>query len=174
LKSNPTIRRYRNIHVCGEKLGAFVNAIRRKGLIAILNMLAAPLFFPGLLFAGPDSAPQTEMTVTSNRTKDLIISITSSDGRMKGGENTFCVVFEKRGTVQPVDVLNVSVEFSLLGGRIYGTPIKGKVTEVQTGRYCGEVNLRNQYYSPASYYALVYYTIRAGKKSKQRLFLNVR
>jgi hypothetical protein len=114
------------------------------------------------------------MTVTSKRTKDLIISITSSDGRLKGGENTFCVVFEKRGTVQPVDVLNVSVEFSLLGGRIYGTPIKGKVTEVQTGRYCGEVNLRNQYDSPASYYALVYYTIGAGKKRKQRLFLNVR
>ena len=151
-----------------------MNAISRKSLIAILNMLAVGLFFPALLFAAPDSDPSTEMTVTSKRTKDLIISITSSDGRLKGGENTFCVVFEKRGTVQPVDVLNVSVEFSLLGGRIYGTPIKGKVTEVQTGRYCGEVNLRNQYDSPASYYALVYYTIGAGKKRKQRLFLNVR
>jgi hypothetical protein len=174
LKSDPTIRRSRNIHVCRERLGAFVNAISRKSLIAILNMLAVGLFFPALLFAAPDSDPSTEMTVTSKRTKDLIISITSSDGRLKGGENTFCVVFEKRGTVQPVDVLNVSVEFSLLGGRIYGTPIKGKVTEVQTGRYCGEVNLRNQYDSPASYYALVYYTIGAGKKRKQRLFLNVR
>jgi hypothetical protein len=160
--------------VCRERLGAFVNAISRKSLIAILNMLAVGLFFPALLFAGPDSDPSTEMTVTSKRTKDLIISITSSDGRLKGGENTFCVVFEKRGTVQLVDALNVSVEFSLLGGRIYGTPIKGKVTEVQTGRYCGEVNLRNQYDSPASYYALVYYTIGAGKKRKQRLFLNVR
>lgn len=174
MKSDPTIRRSRNIHVCRERLGAFVNAISRKSLIAILNMLAVGLFFPALLFAGPDSAPSTEMTVTSKRTKDLIISITSSDGRLKGGENTFCVVFEKRGTVQLVDALNVSVEFSLLGGRIYGTPIKGKVTEVQTGRYCGEVNLRNQYDSPASYYALVYYTIGAGKKRKQRLFLNVR
>jgi hypothetical protein len=151
-----------------------VKAITRKGLIAILNMLAAVLFFQELLFAGPDSAPPTEMTVASKRTKDLVISITSSDGRLTGGQNTFCVVFEKRGRLQPVDALNVSVEFSLLGGRIYGKPIKGHLTEVQTGRYCGEVNLRNQYDGPASYYALVHYTLGAGKKRKQRLFLNVR
>jgi hypothetical protein len=151
-----------------------VKAITRKGLLATLNMLAAVLFFQELLFAGPDSAPPTEITVASKRTKDLVISITSSDGRLTGGENSFCVVFEKRGTLQPADALNVSVEFSLLGGRIYGMPIKGKVTEIQTGRYCGEVNLHNQYYGPASYYALVYYKIGAGKKRKQRLFLNVR
>ena len=69
------------------------------------------------------------------------------------------------GQLQPVDVLNVSVEFTLLGGRIYGKPIKGKVTEVQTGRYCGQVSLGNQSYGPASYYALVRYTIGVlGKK----------
>jgi hypothetical protein len=151
-----------------------VNATTRKSLITILNLLAAALFIPELLLARPHSPPPTEMTVTSRRTKDLFISITSSGGKLKGGENSFCVVFERRGTVQPVDVLNVSVEFILLGGRIYGKPIQGNVNEVQTGRYCGQVNLRNQYYGPASYYALVRYTIGAGKKRKQRLFLSVR
>jgi len=151
-----------------------VNATTRTGLITILSILAATLFIPELLLAGPDLPYPTEMTVASKRTKDLLISITSLDGRLKGGENSFCLVFQRRGTLQPVDVLNVSVEFTLLGGRIYGRPIQGNVTEVQTGRYCGQVDLGNQDYGPASYYALVRYTIGAGKRRKQRLFLSVR
>jgi hypothetical protein len=151
-----------------------VKATTRKSLITILNLLAAALSIPELLLAELDSPSPTEMTVASKRTKDLLISITSSDGKLKGEEVSFCVVFERRGTVQPVDVLNVSVEFRLLGGRIYGKPIQGNVTEVQTGRYCGQVNLRNQYFGPASYYALVRYTIGVGKERKQRLFLSVR
>ena len=75
-----------------------MNATTRKSLITILNLLAAVLFIPELLLAGPDSPSPTEMTVASKRTKDLFISITSSDGKLKGGESSFCVVFQRRGT----------------------------------------------------------------------------
>ena len=150
-----------------------MNATGRTGLITI-SIIVAALFIPESLLGTPGSALPTEMTVASKRTKDLIISITNSDGRLKGGENSFCVVFQSRGTLQPVDVLDASVEFTFLGGRIYGKPIKGKVTEVQTGRFCGQVNLGNLYHGPASYYALVRYRIEAGKKRKLRFFLSVK
>jgi len=115
-----------------------------------------------------------EMTIASKRTRDLIITITSADGRLKDGENSFCVVFQKRGTEELVDVRNVSVEFTLLVGRIQEQPIKGRLTEHQTGRYCGQVNLGRRYYAPATHYAFVRYTDGAGKKRKQRLFVSER
>jgi len=114
------------------------------------------------------------MTVASKRTKDLVITITSADGRLKDGENSFCVVFQKRGTEDLVDVRNVSVDFTLLVGRIQEKPIKGRLTEHLTGRYCGQVNLGKQFDVPASYYAFVRYTDGAGKRKRQRLFLSVR
>jgi hypothetical protein len=104
----------------------------------------------------------------------LLITITSADGRLRGGENSFCAVFQKRGTNEPVDVQNVSVDFTLLVGRIQEKLIRGQFTEDQMGRYCGQVNLGKQYYVPASYYAFVRYTDEAGKKRKARLFLSVK
>lgn len=175
MKCNPPIWRFSEYsHVWRAQLEAFVNAATRKALITILIVVAAALFIPELLLGEPGSALPTETTVAFQRTKDLIISITNSDGRLKGGENSFCVVFQNRGTLRPLDVLDASIEFTFLSGRIYGKPIKGKVTKVETGRYCGQVSLGNQYHRPASYYALVCYRIGAGKARKQRLFLSVR
>jgi hypothetical protein len=114
------------------------------------------------------------MTVTSKLTNDLVIRIASADGRLKGGENSFCVVFQKRGTGEPVDVQSVSIDLTLLVGRIQENPIRVQITEDQVGRYYGHVNLGKQYYSPATYYAFVRYTDGLRKKRKQRLFLSVR
>ena len=119
-------------------------------------------------------AQASETTLASKRTKDLVIAITSSDGGLKGGDNSFCVLFHKRGTDEPVDVQNVRVDFTLLVGRIQEEPIKTKLTGDRAGRYCGRVNLGKQYYVPASYYAFVFYTDAAGRKEKERLFLSVR
>ena len=116
----------------------------------------------------------TETTLASKRTKDLVIVITSSEGSLKGGENSFCVQFQKTGTDEPVDVRNVRVDFTLLVGRIQEDPIKSELTGDRVGRFCGHVNLGKQYYVPASYYAFVFYTDAAGRKKKERLFLSVR
>ena len=156
-----------------EEFGPVLNVYVRTGLITILIMLAGISVPVGLLLARPVTVPSTEITVASKRTKDLAIAIISRDGRLKGGENSLCVVFQKRGTQEPVDVGNVSVDFTLLVGRIQEEPIKAQLTKDQVGRYCGQVNLGKQYYVPASYYAFVHYTNGAGKK-KQRLFLSVK
>jgi hypothetical protein len=146
----------------------------RQRVVTILIALAGTSVLAGLLLAGPATVPPTELMVASKRTKDLVITITSADGRLKGGENSFCVVFHKRETEEPIDVQNVSIEFVLLVGRIQEKPIKGQLTENQLGRYCGQVNLGKQYFVPASYYAFVRYTDAAGKNRKQRLSLSVR
>lgn len=130
-------------------------------------------------FIAVKSAPRrvaqaSETTLASKRTKDLVIAITSSDGGLKGGDNSFCVLFHKRGTDERVDVQNVRVDFTLLVGRIQEEPIKTQLTGDRAGRYCGRVNLGKQYYVPASYYAFVFYTDAAGRKKKERLFFSVR
>lgn len=157
-----------------EQFGPQFNAFARTGLITILIMLAGALVIPELLLAEPATVPPTEMTVATKRTKDLFIAIISRDGRLKGGENSLCVVFQKRGTEEPVDVQNVSVDFTLLAGRIQEEPLRAQITEDHVGRYCGTVNLGKQYYVPASYYAFVLYTDAAGKKRKERLFLSIK
>lgn len=115
----------------------------------------------------------TETTLASKRTKELVIAITSSEGGLRGGENSFCVLFHKAGTDEPVDVRNVRVDFSLLVGRIQEQPIKTELIRDRAGRYCGHVNLGKQHYVPASYYAFVFYTDAARRKKKTRLFLSV-
>jgi hypothetical protein len=157
-----------------EEFGPVLNVYARTGLITILIMLAGISVPVGLLLARRVAVPSTEITVASKRTKDLAIAIMSRDGRLKGGENSFCVVFQRRGTQEPVDVGNVSVDFTLLVGRIQEEPIKAQLTKDQVGRYCGQVNLGKQYYVPASYYAFVRYTDGVGKKRRQRLFLSVK
>lgn len=149
-------------------------ACAKAGLIAILMILAGTFVLPNLHLAASASVPQGGNAVASKRTKNLAITITGPDGRLKGGENSFCVVFQNGETEEPVNVQNVSVEFTLLVGRIQEEHIRALVTEDRVGRYCGTVNLGKQYYVPASYYAFVLYTDAAGKKRKNRLFLTVR
>jgi hypothetical protein len=155
LKANPTIQ---------------PPSIIRKDLIASVTFAFVLLTRP----VRATTAPPSEMTVTSKQTKDLVIRITSADGRLKGGENSFCVMFQKRGAQEPFDVQNVGIDFVLLVGRIQESPIRAQLTKDQMGRYCGQVDLGKQYFVPASYYAFVHYTDGTGKKRKQRLFLSLK
>ena len=113
-------------------------------------------------------------TVALRKVRGTIIEITNAHGRFNGGYNEFCVVFQKIEAREPVDVLNVSVDFVLLVGKIQEEPIEAQLVQDQPGRFCGHVNLGKQYYVPASYYAFVRYTDTGGKKRKERLFLAVK
>jgi hypothetical protein len=157
-----------------NNLRFFRTARAGKGLIALLLMMAGPFVLVESLLARQNAVPAAEMRIASKRTKDLITTITSADGRLTGGENSFCVAFQKRETEEPVDVQNVSVEFALLVGRIEEKPMRAQLTRDRVGRNCGHANLGKQYYDPASYYAFVLYADAAGKKSKDRLFLSIR
>ena len=150
-----------------------MNGTALSGLLAIVIVLAQVLAISGLLLSGPDWALPNEMTVASTRTRDLVIAIRSESGRLKGGENHFCVAFQKKRTNDLVDVHNVSVDFTLLVGRIEEEPIRSNLDRDEHGRYCGQVNLGEQYFVPANYYAFVRYTDAAGKRRKQRLFLSL-
>jgi hypothetical protein len=115
-----------------------------------------------------------EAVITSKRARDILISITNADGKLRGGYNDFCILFEDKATREPVNVRDVSVAFSLLVGRIEEEPIKASLAPRRAGRYCGHVNLGNEYYVPASYYVFVRYTDAGQQKRKQRLFLSVK
>lgn len=129
-------------------LTLFVTAYARKGgLIAMFLMT----IFAGSILARQTTVPATEATVASKRTEDLTIRITSANGKMKGRDNSFCVVFQKRDTEEPVDVQNVSVDFTLLVGKIQERPIRAQLAGDRAGRHCGHVDLGKQYYVPASY-----------------------
>ena len=120
------------------------------------------------------SARPTETTIASKRARDLVITIANTTGRLREGDNDLCILFVRRETREPVDVQDVSVDFTLLVGRIQEEPIKAPLTRDQLGRYCGHVNLRKQYYIPASFYAFVRYTDVSSKKRKERFFLSVK
>jgi hypothetical protein len=117
---------------------------------------------------------RAEISVASGRAKGLNITITTTDGRMHAGENKFCALFQDVASNQPAEVQNVSVDFTLLVGRILEVPIKAKLARERVGHFCGQVNLGRQYYFPASYYALLSFTDANGKNRKKRLFLSVR
>ena len=156
------------------RLGGFVNKRAMPRLTATFVMLVVTFVIAQPIHAGQGTLPSTGMTVVSKRTNNLVITIITVDGRLKGGENSFCVVFQKKGTEEPVDFNNVSVDFTWLVGRIQENPITTQLTADRDGRYCGQVNLVKQNYIPASYYAFVRYTDESGKKRKQRFFLNVK
>lgn len=116
----------------------------------------------------------TETIVASRKVRDMVVAITNADGRLSGGDNEFCVVFQKRETREAVDVLKVATNFALLVGKIQEEPIKAQLVREQPGRYCGHINLGKQYYVPASYYVFVNYTDAGGQKRKERLSLVVK
>ena len=156
-----------------------------RGRLMLSCAVLAGLITSGVCIAGDRLKPlvhqqseatvrRTEKTIASKRTKDLLITITNAEGGLRGGDNAFCILFQKRETQESVNVQNVGIDFTLLLGRIQEEPISVPLPQDQPGRYCGHVNLGKQYYVPASYYAFVVYTDAGGKKRKERLFLTVK
>lgn len=142
--------------------------------ISTLIAMTAVFLLAELLLAGPARPSSVEKTVTSKRTRDLVITIRSRDGTLAAGENRLCVTFQKRASQEPVTVSNVSVDFTLLVGRIEERPIRGALIQVQNSQYCGTVNLGKQYYDPSNYYVFVRYSDATGKRLRQRLFVSIR
>lgn len=127
-----------------------------------------------ILTSGESQVSVPPKTVALRKVRGTLIEVTTAHGRFNGGDNEFCVVFQKKETRELVDVRKVSVDFVLLVGKIQEQPIKAQLVQDQPGHYCGHVNLGKQYYVPASYYAFIRYTDTDGKKRKERLFLAVK
>jgi hypothetical protein len=115
-----------------------------------------------------------EKTIASRRTGNLVIALANDIGKLTPGENDFCVLFQSNSSSAAIDIREVSVDFTLLVGRIHEAPITAHLSQNGADRYCGHIDLGPQYYRPASYYAVVRYVEVTGKKKSARLSLTVR
>ena len=142
--------------------------------IAVVSVLSV-LFGPGTpLRATSPTACTTEKMLASKLQNHVLIDVLSENGKLTAGDNSLCVVFRKVETGGPADIQNVSMDFTLLVGKIYARPIKVELTQAAVGCYRGTVNLGRQHYNPSNYYALVHYVDLAGTKKKKRFLLTVK
>lgn len=146
---------------------------RSRSLLAVTVILLAIAPSSLRVFASPQILSPTNATVAVKKTKYLLITLTTADGRLRGGENGFCIVFESRQTRAPAQVQSVSVNFTLLVGKIEERPIEAEIKGSLPGQFCGRVDLGKQYYVPAGYYVFLKYLDATGKRRKQRLFARV-
>jgi len=145
-----------------------VSATSFRGRIACTS--ANKFTFTGRwLFAGA-----TERTIASAQARNLAIVFANDAGKLTGGDNQLCVLFQSREAASAANVEDVSVEFRQLVGKMEEKPITAVLSQDGLGRYCGHVNLGPQYYKPSSYYALVRYVDATGRKRRVRLHVSVK
>ena len=132
------------------------------------------IFTLGETYAESIPEDHHEKTIASTRTGNLVIALTNDAGKFTPGGNDFCVLFQSSSSSAAIDIREVSVDFTLLVGRIHEAPITAHLIQNVADRYCGHIDLGPQYYRPASYYAVVRYVEVTGKKKSARLSLTVR
>jgi hypothetical protein len=116
----------------------------------------------------------SEKTIASKRTGSLVITLTNDSGKLTAGVNDFCALFQSRSPATAIDAQEIAVDFRLRVGRILEVPVTAHLSRNSVGRYCGQINLGQQYYRPANYYVLVRYVEVTGKKKSTGLSLAVR
>lgn len=68
------------------------------------------------------------------------VVLTNDSGKLKPGEDSFCVLFLGLGYAPPVEVNNVSIDFRLLVGRIMERRIAAQLAANGIERYCGRID----------------------------------
>lgn len=117
---------------------------------------------------------ETEKAIASKRTREMIVLLVNDSGKLTAGENSVCVLALSKATQSPVAIQNVSIELTLRVGRNQGQPKTAQLSQERAGRYCGHVDLGQQYYSPANYYTVVWYAETRGRKRKIGFFVTVK
>ncbi len=141
--------------------------------VAVATMVGLALLHPRSISAQSTTSIASETAVVSKRAKGLVISIVTADGRLHGGKNSFCTVFHELARNEPIEVQDVRVDFAQQVGRMRERPISVRLVANRKGRYCGQVDLGNQFYAPSFYYAFVRYGATAGNR-RERLFFSIR
>uniref|UniRef100_E6PXX5 Uncharacterized protein n=1 Tax=mine drainage metagenome TaxID=410659 RepID=E6PXX5_9ZZZZ len=144
-------------------------------LLSVANISSFVVFAVVVVLALPAAiAFAQEKIIASTKSGGWRIVLSNENGRLTADENHFCVVFQSGDTAGIEEFGDVTVDFTLLVGRIHERPITAHLSPTGADRYCGQVNLGPQYYHPASYYAFVRYLDRNGKKRSARLFVAVK
>jgi hypothetical protein len=92
-----------------------------------------------LLLAG--TAQSAEKVIQTQKTKDVVITLTSESGQWKPGKNGFALAFTSAKDKQPVDVgkvcLNTSMAMTGMAPMIAGATLSPDKTP---GRYLGSID----------------------------------
>jgi hypothetical protein len=140
----------------------------------VIGVLSPTMFLSAQSFVSAPHVCVAGKTIASKRVKDVIVLFINEQGNFTGGDNRYCIEFNKAKEGGPVEVRDVRMHFSQLVGRMQERPIIAQVTQDSVGRYFGSVNLGRQYYNPAAYYAILHYVDSSGKKKKARFLLRVK
>jgi hypothetical protein len=122
--------------------------------------------------AGKICAGQT--TIASKQNHDFHISLTSRSGKLVAEKDEYCALFNRTRDDEPTVVGDVFLDFAQQVGRIRESPRKFPLSRDSFGRYCGAVDLGQNYDEQVSYYVAVHYTDGLRKKRSCRFFLTMK
>lgn len=148
--------------------------VRSQLLRTAASCVFAILVLSATLAAASTAEDVQDKAIASKRSGNLVAIVTNKAGKLTPGENHFCVLFQSISPYTAIDVREVTVDFRLLVGRIEEAAITAHLSSIGAQRFCGRVDLGQQYYRPASYYAFVHYIEASGRKRSIRLHLAVK
>jgi len=124
----------------------------------------------GAVFSALVQAPSK--TIVSRNANGMTVTLTNESGKLHEGKNSICVSFQAIKGVQPVNVRNAAIEFTLRVGRNSRVATAPLIQDAD--HYCGVIDLGRQFYSSANYDAVVRYVDSFGKKRKISFGLSLR
>jgi hypothetical protein len=141
-----------------------------------IRLTAALFCFISALLASGQNHGSSDLVrsyrrIVSKRAKNIEITLTSPNGKLKAGQNDMCVIFRDTETGSSPVVQVTAVEFRQAVGKVQEAPIDATITRVEAGLFCGNVNLGTQYYFPSNYYVLVHHVDAVGRRKKTRFFV---
>ena len=138
---------------------------KSKMIQAATSFLFAMFILGELSVAASATVDVPGKTIASKRTGNMVVVLANDTGKLKPGENRFCVLFQNSSQARTADIREVSVDFRLLVGRIQEEPITAHLGQNGADRYCGRINLGPQYYRPASGCSLAFSRLATDCKS---------
>jgi hypothetical protein len=107
--------------------------------VQLMNRVTVIVITTVLLLAG--TAQSAEKVIQTQKTKDVMITLTSESGQWKSGKNSFALTFTSVKDKQPVDVgkvsLNTSMAMTGMAPMIAGATLSPDKTP---GRFLGTID----------------------------------
>jgi hypothetical protein len=110
----------------------------------------------------------SQTAIASTQSHGISISL------LKAEKSQYCALFGRVTSDEPMQAVDVSMEFTQQVGRIAEKPASFSASEQVAGLYCAEVDLGKHYYQPSYYHVSVHYTDSSGKRRASQFFLTVR
>lgn len=179
------------IHLIGDRVLAVVLSLVancRPSRLLVLAIIGLVLVDADTMFASGKNRPkyldaaylqQTKshasgIEITRKKTKWAVVILSNDSGRLNAGKNKLCLFFRERHDGSPIEIVDLTLDFRLLVGKLEEQPVRANLTMEQAGQYCGTIDLGQLYYEPSSYYATVHYAEAGGTKRKIAFYVSAR